>query len=271
MKEIKIWWEGPFGIDEVVENSIDKEKYSNTADKIGLYQIYGSHPLYGADVLLYIGRTKNKNGFKNRLRNRWQINDNFDSENVKIYLGCIMNDTKTVLEKEESESIEMSEVLLINSVKPALNSSNIQNVGTQYMSEEYRVKNFGNFRNIYPILDSSYYWKKFLNIVITETLAKEYNSKLSDDEECYGFSLKENDNIFFGVDYACWDENYPLVIGIYKESVDDPSLLEKNFGKDLLSCEDDYYFVKVADDLSQENIYDIAKKKIEIMKKLVKK
>ncbi len=70
MKEIDIWWEGPFDQDEIIDNDIDKNFYDNTADKIGLYQIYGTHPLYGNDVLLYIGRTKGKKGFLDRLKNR---------------------------------------------------------------------------------------------------------------------------------------------------------------------------------------------------------
>ena len=271
MKEIKVWWEGPFSIEDIVKNKIDAKKYDNTADQKGLYQIYGFHPLYGSDVLLYIGRTKDQHGFKSRLKNRWQINNNLDSENVKIFLGCIMDDAKALSEEEEVDSIEKAEVLLINAMMPALNSSNIQSVGEKYADEKYIVKNFGNFKNIYPILDSNYYWKNFLNIMITDKLAKEYDSKVSDDDDCYGFDLKENDNIFFGVDYACWDENYPLVVGIYKESVNNLSLLQKSFGNDLLDCEDDYYFIKVADDLSQKGIYDIAKNKIEKLKTFAEK
>ena len=51
-KDINICWEDPFSPEVVVDNKIDSNEYDNTADKVGLYQICGTHPLYGNDVLL---------------------------------------------------------------------------------------------------------------------------------------------------------------------------------------------------------------------------
>lgn len=114
-KEINIWWEGPFSINDVIENNIDK-KYEVNSNSIGLYQIYGSHPLYGEGVLVYIGRTKNKKGFKSRLKNRWETEFGNDTENVQIYLGTIFSDEIELKNDEKEEMIDKAEVLLINSL-----------------------------------------------------------------------------------------------------------------------------------------------------------
>lgn len=40
---------------KIVYDEKEIKKYSNSTDA-GLYQIYGSHPAYGTDALLYIGK-----------------------------------------------------------------------------------------------------------------------------------------------------------------------------------------------------------------------
>src|SRR5258708_19938364 len=47
---IHIEWEGPYSL-----NQLDTLKDSRKDH--GLYQIYGHHPVYGPNVLLYIGQT----------------------------------------------------------------------------------------------------------------------------------------------------------------------------------------------------------------------
>ena len=51
MRVVKIEWEGPFTIDQVLELN-DKSK------DFGLYQIYGRHVIFGVGSLLYIGKTE---------------------------------------------------------------------------------------------------------------------------------------------------------------------------------------------------------------------
>jgi hypothetical protein len=48
-KHIHIYWEGLFTLDQLTEIQ------DNTRD-YGVYQIYGGHPVYGSNVLLYIGK-----------------------------------------------------------------------------------------------------------------------------------------------------------------------------------------------------------------------
>ena len=51
MRVVRIEWEGPFTIDQVLELN-DKSK------DFGLYQIYGRHVIFGLGSLLYIGKTE---------------------------------------------------------------------------------------------------------------------------------------------------------------------------------------------------------------------
>lgn len=261
MQEINIWWEGPFTQEEILNNKIDTKVYDNTANKIGLYQVYGSHSLYGNDVLLYIGRTKGKNGFSSRLKNRWVIQNGNDTENVKIYLGTIYSYSMTITKKEENRQIDLAEVLLINALKPAYNSSNIQSVGTQYIEERYLVKNMNNYRNLYPILSSEYFLEdNVLNFVYVDELAKVYNKSVVDDDEFYGFNIF-NDKVFIGIDYKCWDkEKVPLHIGISKE-IDVPVLekIEEKYRK-LKYDDDDCIYISALDKLDEkidENVKQI--------------
>lgn len=226
-EEIKIWWEGPFSIDDIISGKIDNFKGDVKSDSKGLYQIYGSHPLYGDGVLVYIGRTQNKDGFKSRLNGRWVIENGNDPKNVKIYLGTIFSDSIDIT-NNENIMIEKAEVLLINAMKPAFNSSNIQSVKSDLQQEEYIVYNNGSYRNLYPILDSSYFWKEFKNYTLVNELSEKLGISTQDKEnEFYGFELNESElyiipddyKIWFGVDYEIWNKKgTPLTIQIYSSN-----------------------------------------------------
>ncbi len=266
MEEIDIWWEGPFNQEEIIDNKIDKNEYDNTADKIGLYQIYGTHPLYGNDVLLYIGRTKDKEGFLKRLKNRWVIENGNDAENVTIYLGTIYSSNITISKEEENRQIDLAEVLLIFALKPAYNSSNIQSIGKQYLEKKYLIKNMNNYRNLYPILSSEYFLQdSILNIQLTDKLAEIFKLKEKDDDSYYGF-LKSNENIFIGVDYECWNETKtPLHIGVSRK-------IEKNTLNEImkeykkLKYKDDEFYYFAAAEILNDKVLD---KKVDEIKERI--
>ncbi|TQP76852.1 hypothetical protein FLL89_19800, partial [Vibrio cholerae] len=46
--QIHIQWDGPFSLEQI--------KLMNTRTDYGLYQVYGTHTVYGSNVLLYIGQ-----------------------------------------------------------------------------------------------------------------------------------------------------------------------------------------------------------------------
>lgn len=232
IEEILVSWEGPFKINEILNDSIDK-RFSVKANDIGLYQIYGFHPLYGDNVLVYIGRTKGRNGFKARLKNRWVIEHGCDTENVQIYLGTIYSDSVEYSKNEIEVKIEKAEILLINALTPAYNSSNIQSVKKEILESRYIVYNNGNYRNLHPVLDSKYFWHEHKNIAFVNKIEKLFSLKMDTQEEYYGtelngvkeFNIPERYKIWFGVDYEIWDrDNVPLVIEIYS---DDDTVMNK--------------------------------------------
>jgi hypothetical protein len=275
-EEINIWWEGPFEIDDILNNTIDNNIYENTADRIGIYQIYGTHPLYGHDKLLYIGRTQNKNGFQSRLKNRWVIENGEDDENIKIYLGTIFSYDKDI-SSNENNFIEKAEVLLINTLKPAFNSSNIQSVDKKLQERNYIIYNHNNYRDIYPVLSSKHFWQdNRINIIITDKLAKKYNTKIikKADDDYYMFALPTNDNIFIGVDYSCWNKTkQPIQIAVNKEILDE--IQEENIIKSFkpLDYEDEHnqcYYISLAKYLKDKDAIENISKIITDIESILK-
>ena len=272
MKEITIWWEGPFTQDEITNKEIDKTEYDNTADRIGVYQIYGSHPLYGHDVLLYIGKTIDKNGFSSRLKERWEIEEGSDCQNITIYLGTVYSHSDRIRKPEEKEQIDLAEVLLIYALKPAYNSSNIKSVGLKDIEPPYLLNNKNNYKSLYPILSSEYFIQDSdVSQSYIDELAKQYSPNLEIDDNCCGF-LIEDDNIFIGVDYECWNAvNVPLQIGVAK-TLKKKKLknIEKEYEK--LDYEDSEYIYFSTIDKLDENIEQnikIIKNQIEQIKSLI--
>jgi len=52
VKIINIWWGEPILLKDLESGKVG----NNTDEDYGIYQIYGTHPIYGNDTLLYIGK-----------------------------------------------------------------------------------------------------------------------------------------------------------------------------------------------------------------------
>lgn len=129
---IDLVWEGPFPV------NWDRDGDRYTLDSVpvdllqacGVYQIYGLHPVYGPDVLLYIGETKSKSKFQGRLKDH--ISKRFFSfAGLAIYLAPCT----------EVKRIPIVESILISTHMPALNIRNINRA--QRGSETLLVRNWG--------------------------------------------------------------------------------------------------------------------------------
>lgn len=251
MEEIKIFWEGPFAIEDILnKNKIDEKKYDVRNNDIGLYQIYSSHPLYGDSSLVYIGRTTDKKGFKSRLKNRWVIENGNDSENVQIYLGTIFSDKKKLSKEKiiKDRLIDKAEVLLINALKPAFNSSNIQSVLSDFSdaNNRYIIHNSGSFRKLPAVLDSNYYWDQYENYKLVDLVINSFKDmKVDSEDEYYGvelndyFSIDKKCKIWFGIDFEIWNnKKIPLMFQIYS---DDKKVMKK------IEQSKKYKFYKYAD------------------------
>lgn len=129
-------------------NSLSSEQeYSNC-----LYQAYGDSPIYGSDVLLYIGQT---NSFRRRTEEHLKSDFN-RINNLKLIVGEL--NFQEYQNLTTSEVLDISESILITMLKPSYNSSNIKD--TNFKAKEgikFLVLNLGN-RNSLPLELSNYWW-----------------------------------------------------------------------------------------------------------------
>jgi len=115
LEVIELEWSGPFSI-----NWDKNEKFYTLSDipaqlqnTAGIYQVYGRHPVYGANVLLYIGKTEQS--FGDRLMEHFKNRFWFHSDlSVRLTTNSI-----------DSVNIENVESILIAAHKPALNRDHI--------------------------------------------------------------------------------------------------------------------------------------------------
>lgn len=264
---IQIWWEGPFTYDQIMqkEKSKDIPNQDNSVQKIGLYQVYGNHIVYGKDVLLYIGMTLA--GFQNRLKDRWVINN--------IYLGTIFSNNKTLAEDEQKAQIVQAEALLINVMTPALNSSYINSVSEKLCKQKFTVYNLNNYRSLLPELSSMRWWNNIdSNYELVKKIRDKYWSeiKIEDAEKYYGFDVDEN--IWFGVDYAYWDKHHvPLIIAVSKDVYEkNENELKEALKENDFNPWENYFYIEACSDLRNiDKAQSIIQDKIKAIKEAIKK
>ena len=114
-KILHIEWEGPFSFDGLKKLNDGKSDY-------GAYQIYGNHPIYGSDVLLYIGKAQKQTFFKRLYPER-----KYWKKHCKIYVGRLAGG-ETPNDDEWNRQIDFAERLLIYSHSPSYNSSSIASI-----------------------------------------------------------------------------------------------------------------------------------------------
>ncbi|OHD64455.1 MAG: hypothetical protein A2096_04080 [Spirochaetes bacterium GWF1_41_5] len=152
---INIQWEKvPFEIEEV--NKLNKKNH------YGIYQIYGNHPVYGRDVLLYIGKA-NKQTFSQRLGVDQEYFQFVESilypTNIRIGMICESEDGKN---DTWEALIDESEKILILSHLPAFNASNIK---AFYKGDEdcLIIYNWGDIGSLLPEISTHRISYKFWN------------------------------------------------------------------------------------------------------------
>jgi hypothetical protein len=145
-KLITIEWEGPFKLEEIIANYNEGKDY-------GLYQIYGTHNIFGPNSLLYLGKAEDQT-FSIRIpaHKEWI---EWESAPAEIYLGRLGGIEPMTKDRyaEWSSEIYMAERLLIYFSSPPYNSHNIQSYGDV---SNVIVINYKK-RNRLPIEVSTYY------------------------------------------------------------------------------------------------------------------
>lgn len=137
LKYIHIDWEGPFSYDKITSFRNDRFDY-------GIYQIYGCHPIYGSDVLLYIGKAQDQTFGQRLSQEGWSL-WNRDSARVKVYVGRLSGET-TPGTKEWKNQISLVEKLLIYAHGPAANTANLNSIPSECIP--LHILNWGQFRDL---------------------------------------------------------------------------------------------------------------------------
>ncbi|MFC5401469.1 hypothetical protein [Cohnella soli] len=148
---IHIDWDGPYPLDQI-------KGLNDRKTEKGVYQVYGTHPVYGKDVLLYIGRTSDQTFGKRILEEKWEYTNNYGD--VKIYVGRLAGST-TPSNDTWVKEIDLAERLLIYSHKPAFNSMSIQTIPHQDL-HNIHILNWGLFNQLMPEV-SGLRWTKILD------------------------------------------------------------------------------------------------------------
>ena len=155
--EIFIEWKGPYTLEGLRE--LDKKVASTN---FGVYQIYGTHPVYGSHVLLYIGKAVNQTFAARISQEGWSFNS--DKEQVQIYIGRLF-DKQQPSDETWNDLISKAEQLLIYSHWPAGNSSNINSISRKKEEIEkiknIRVYNFDQHRNLMPEVSGRLWVEEF--------------------------------------------------------------------------------------------------------------
>lgn len=154
---IQIHWEGPYKL-------TDLPTLMNEETDYGIYQIYGKHPIYGSDVLLYIGKADYQTLGKRISQEDW-LNTN-DSNNTKIYVGKL-HGPQTPTEEQWSKEIDLAERFLIYVHKPAYNSRSISSLPDSEL-QAIHILNWGHHKDLLPEL-SGLRWTSKLDHLTYDT------------------------------------------------------------------------------------------------------
>jgi hypothetical protein len=130
-----------------------KADYLSFPNLSGVYQIYGSSPLYGIDTLLYIGQAKN---LKNRIC--CHLGDNENVIGRQANLSCRYAGVPEHL-------LDVVEQTLIVMYKPSFNSIGLKNVKSSVKEKGYYIQNHGE-RGMLNFETTNYYFLADLKDII---------------------------------------------------------------------------------------------------------
>lgn len=156
MKHIDIEWEGPFsvGYERETDDHVDPELPKELGESWGVYQIYGNHPIYGRDSLLYIGETRKSDTgrslarrFSEHMKGRF-----WAYVGLSVYAGVVKHRDRLVDDKVLIKDVES---LLIAAHSPALNRQHID--GAKETASNLHVCNWGYRGDMLPEVSGRLY------------------------------------------------------------------------------------------------------------------
>jgi len=144
-----VFWEGPFEWEK---------RHSHLKKHHVLYSIEGNHPVYGRDVLLYIGKTDAGIGNRLSYHEEW-VDDESDLVKVRVAsVGEFTNweewEKDTHYPKADANIVGKIEALLIYAHQPAYNTRGKSSLGPKI---RIRIFNTGKSGLLLPELSYLYY------------------------------------------------------------------------------------------------------------------
>jgi hypothetical protein len=144
----------------------------DTEKDFGIYQVYGGHPVYGQDTLLYIGKAQDQTYSK-----RLKQHDDFIDTNIKNFSKInvsYFSKTDDVEYKNWGFYIGLVEKLLINSHIPAYNSQDVKGVlSKDDFKNNLLVLNWGDRGELLPEVSSLRYSYYYWDNKLEENILKE--------------------------------------------------------------------------------------------------
>ena len=152
--KVNLVWSGPHSYDDV------RAMKGNT--DYGLYQIYGTHPVYGANALLYIGRARDQT-FGIRFTDhpklgapaelRWEDN----GLQYRIHTGRVhLKESEPRPTKARLRTrLAMAEHLLISAHSPAWNAQHVGAPPKQPRYHDFHILNWGQHGVLLPEVSGS--------------------------------------------------------------------------------------------------------------------
>jgi hypothetical protein len=141
---VHLQWSGPLTWKE-------KDKLNGPTD-YGIYQIYGCHPIYGVDVLLYIGKAYIQK-FATRLKAEEKQELNWiahqDFERLSVYVGRCYGWEGTPSDEEWKSQVDLAEKLLIWATMPSHNAQKRIDMNDPGI-KALHVFNWGCYRSLPP-------------------------------------------------------------------------------------------------------------------------
>lgn len=147
---IHIEWDGPYTLDQLPELNDSNRDY-------GIYQIYGGHPVYGSQVLMYIGKADQQTFCTRISQENWHFNRN--AGQVQIHVGRLAGIQTPGLE-QWSQEITRAERLLIYSHSPACNSQCVSSINEDGLLDVH-ILNWGCHRDLMAEVSGSRWTSKY--------------------------------------------------------------------------------------------------------------
>jgi len=136
MQDIHIDWQGPLTLEQALQLHSETDR--------GLYQYYGDHPIYGQNVLLYLGSAVKQSLGKRLAQHNWHL---WSPSPVQIYVGRLCTEEPIDIITAQQQLV-IAESILLFAHSPGFNTSNLNSIG--HKGGDIRVMNWGKRKSLFP-------------------------------------------------------------------------------------------------------------------------